>query len=273
MYIKKSKVDKRSSGAIAVISCLALLVLSAVVLQASDIDLMTDQYGTIMGTVSDAETESSIEGALVILTYHETVRSTLTDSQGKYSFSEVPNCFCLKNVSAHMKGYASQYKMVAVQKITYVDFQLEQEEGNGEPTGGTITGIVTDAITGLPIPDALMTLKYHEVVRTQKTDSNGRYTFTEVPICFCLKNVSAEKEGYEDQYEMVAVSEITYVNFSLEPAGSNEPNSGVPVDRADEMEAFTNPDVMGLGVMGMVIAIFTVLVCLIFLKSFKILIW
>jgi hypothetical protein len=115
-----------------------------------------------------------------------------------------------------------------------------------------------------------MTLKYHEVVRTQFTDSNGLYTFTDVPICFCLKNISASKRGYESQYQLVAVEEITYANFSLKPASSNDPKGepdiapnginekGISVEQKDHHIALTG-----------VIGIFLVFAICIYLYSIK----
>jgi len=267
MYIGRKKMNRNGFVGLAFMSVLVIIVLSATVLQAGITSPVDDQYGTIMGTVSDSETGEPIQGALVILTYHDVIRNTLTDEKGYYCFNQVPNCFCLKNVSAHKEGYISQYKMVAVQEITIVDFQLEPEEGDGEPTGGTITGIVTDAVTGLPIPDALMTLKYHEVVRMQYTDSDGYYIFTDVPLCFCLKNVSAEKKGYESQYKMVAVQEMTYVNFSLEPVGSGETDQDAPVGNANDFEAITGPEAVTIGIAGIAIALVSVLLWMIVLLS------
>ncbi|ODS41249.1 MAG: hypothetical protein A7315_06770 [Candidatus Altiarchaeales archaeon WOR_SM1_79] len=180
----------------------------------------------ITGIVTDSETENPIPDALMILKYHDIVRTEFTDDEGYYTFTNVPNCFCLKNVSASKKGYESQYKLVAVSGVTYVNFSLNPDGNNINPYDCIITGIVTDSETGNPIPDALMTLKYHDVIRIELTDSKGQYTFTNVPNCFCLKNVSASKNGYESQYKLVAVSQVTYVNFSLDPSEDDPGNEG-----------------------------------------------
>ncbi len=195
-------------------------------------------YGIITGIVTDDETNDPIPHALMVLKYHNVIRTELTDSKGQYTFTKVPLCFCLKNISASKNGYESQFKMVAVHKITYVNFSLEPIEDNGNSMYGIITGIVIDAETNDPIPDVLMTLKYHGLIRTELTDSDGWYTFTEVPICFCLKNVSASKNGYESQYKLVAVSEITYVNFTLNPTPDDltDTNSNLVSGKTDPGE-------------------------------------
>jgi hypothetical protein len=225
-YNRRSVIGMKKSGQIVaskfiivfmVICSVAVLILSTGLAQ-NIIGWINDPTeGSITGIVTDADTGEPIPDTLMTLKYHGVVRTELTDSNGRYKFTGVPICFCMKNVSASKNGYESQYKMVAVQKITHVDFSLEPIEDGSGSMYGIITGIVTDAETNDPIPDALMTLKYHGLIRTEFTDSNGWYTFTEVPICFCLKNVSASKNGYESQYKLVAVSEITYANFSLEP--------------------------------------------------------
>jgi hypothetical protein len=183
--------------------------------------------GTVIGTVVDSETSDPIPGALITIRYHDEVQTALTDSQGEYVFTCVPDCFCLKNISAQKRGYEDQHVQVSVFEITYVNFSLKPTGKNKDPTHGVITGVVTDAETNEPIPETLMTLKYHDVVRTDFTDSKGRYKFNRVPICFCMKNVSAEKKGYEEQYKLVAVYKITYVNFSLEPIDDNGSMYGI----------------------------------------------
>jgi hypothetical protein len=203
-------------------------------------DGSNSMYGIITGIVTDAETNDPIPHALMVLKYHDIIRTEVTDSKGQYTFTKVPLCFCLKNISASKNGYESQFKMVAVHKITYVNFSLEPIEDGGNSMYGIITGVVIDAETNDPIPDALMTLKYHGLIRTEHTDSDGWYTFTEVPICFCLKNISASKEGYESQYKLVAVYEITYANFSLnlKTEGASDADSNFISGRSEGEETF-----------------------------------
>ncbi len=220
------------------ICTIALLVLSSGLAQNILEWVNGTNEGTITGIVTDAETDEPIPNALMTLEYHDIFRTELTDSKGRYTFTNVPICFCLKNVSVYKKGYEDQYKMVAVSKLTVVDFSLKPIDNGNDPNEGIITGFVKDAVTDDPIPDVLMTLKYHDITRTELTDSNGWYTFTNVPICFCLKNISASKRGYESQYELVAVSEITYVNFTLNPTPDDltDANSNLVSGKTDTGE-------------------------------------
>lgn len=210
-------------------------------------------YGTITGVVMDAETDEPLASALMTLKYHDLIRTDLTDSNGEYSFDNVPICFCLKNISAAKIDYESEYQLVGVSELTYVNFSLSptsatppddeepEEPPDDEPPEdddlwGIITGIVTDAKTTIPIAGALVTLKCHDETRTQLTNSDGEYEFAKVPICFCLKNVSVDKSGYESQYELTGVHEITWVNFTLEPASSTEINPPVSNPNADPQD-------------------------------------
>ena len=203
MNDNRRKNRRRLVSVIIAISVVTLLVFSAVSAQNLIKGISGPSEGTITGIVRDAETNYPIPNALMTLEYHDTVRTGLTDSKGQYTFTNVPLCFCMKNVSASKDGYENQYKLVAVYKITYVDFSLEPIEDSSGPYDGVLTGVVTDAETNEPIPDALMTLKYHDTIRTELTDSKGQYTFTNVPLCFCMKNISAYKGGYESQYKLV----------------------------------------------------------------------
>lgn len=220
------------------ICTIALLVLSSGLAQNILEWVNGANEGTITGIVTDAETDEPIPNALMTLEYHDIIRTELTDLKGRYTFTNVPICFCLKNIFAYKNGYEGQYKMVAVSKLTVVDFSLKPIDNGNDPNEGIITGIVKDAVTDDPIPDVLMTLKYHDIIRTELTDSNGWYTFTNIPICFCLKNLSASKRGYESQYELVAVSEITHVNFTLNPTPDDldDSSSNFVSDKTDTGE-------------------------------------
>jgi archaellin len=85
------------------------------------------------------------------------------------------------------------------------------------PIKGDIIGIIFDAKTNDPLPDTKITLEFHDLIFTTMSDSNGQFNFKDVPICFCLKILTASKNGYVVQEQEVAVHEITFVNFTLEP--------------------------------------------------------
>ncbi len=269
MKNNKSRTLKKPVLIFGVILSIILSVILVVPLQTIGTSTSNSaMYGTLTGIVTDAETDEPLASALMTLKYHDLIRTDLTDSDGEYTFDNVPICFCLKNISAAKLGYESEYQLVGVSEITYVNFSLtptsdtppddeepeeppeddDPEEPPEEPPDdeeppeddddlwGIITGIVLDAKTNLPISGALVTLKCHDELRTQYTNSDGEYTFDNVPICFCLKNVSVDKNGYGSEYQLVGVHEITYVNFTLEPASSTEINPPVSNPNANPQD-------------------------------------
>jgi hypothetical protein len=191
----------------------------------------------VTGTVYDADTNKPIQNALVTMEYHEIIRKEYTDSFGQYTFNRVPECFCLKNMTASKDGYFTQEIWVAVSDKTVVDFYLNpiQNDPNPNPNEGCVIGWVTDAETNKPIEAAEMTITYHDFIQIDYTDSNGKYMFENVPICYCLKNVTATMKGYESQSQLIGVSDVTYLNFSLksieEPKDPEDPID--PIDPED----------------------------------------
>mgnify|MGYP000727108697 CR=1 FL=1 len=109
-------------------------------------------YGSVLGTVTDLENGELLEGAKVVIEYHDMVRTTFTDSEGEYRFDQVPECFCLKKVTASMDHYRPETEEVGVSGETVVDFALMIEEM--QPEDGTLSGVVYDAETGEPIEGA-----------------------------------------------------------------------------------------------------------------------
>jgi hypothetical protein len=240
MKYQESKAIKRPVFILGIICSIIFSMILIVPLQTIGMT-STDNtaiYGTITGIVTDTETDEPISNAVMTLTYHDMVRVDRTDTEGWYEFDNVPICFCLKNISAFKDGYEPRYQLVGVYELTYVNFTLipinstspdpeePEEPPEDEPPDdedgfyGLIAGVVIDASTKEPIPGATVTLTCHDEIRTQYTDPNGEYMFDKVPICYCLKNVSIVTNGYENQYQMVAVNELTFVNFTLEPKNS-----------------------------------------------------
>jgi len=82
---------------------------------------------------------------------------------------------------------------------------------------GAITGTVTDALTGDPIPGANITVTSSDYTKTNtNTDANGHYTITDVPVG--NYTVTASATGYESasQHSITVVAgEPTTVNFTL----------------------------------------------------------
>ncbi len=204
--------SKRSVSAIIVVSVIAVMFLALLPASAGPGPL----GATVTGTVTDMNDGSPIENALVTISYHGTERSVLTDAMGKYTIMNVPECYCLKNIKVTKDGYRPESEDVGVSGVTVVDFQLMIMEK--EPFMGSIVGTVTDSWDGKALEGVRMILEYHETLREAFTDTEGRYGFTEVPECFCLKKVSAYLEHYQKAEQEVAVAGVTTVDFQLDIA-------------------------------------------------------
>lgn len=228
MKAKGKKVSPRSMTALVVISAIAMMLTALVPAMA----LPGSSFGSVTGTVTDVNDGEPIEGARVAMYYHGIVRIDITDSEGKYTINNIPECFCLKTMNVSKDGYRPESKEVAVNGVTVVDFQLHLMEL--EPYTGTIVGTVTDENDGRPLQDALVKLEYHETVRETYTDSEGIYRFDQVPECYCLKKVTASKEGYRPETQEVGVSGVTVVDFQL-MVEEQEPPTGTVTGKVTDV--------------------------------------
>ena len=83
---------------------------------------------------------------------------------------------------------------------------------------GTLSGYVTDPAMN-PIEGARVRVYFHETYEENYTDSSGYYHVTNIPICYCLKNATASKEGYNTEWVLLAIGENTTYDFVLTPSG------------------------------------------------------
>ena len=172
---------------------------------------------TLMGMVTDINTGSPIIGALVQLEYNDHIRETTTEADGLYLFEDVPEAWNPKHIKVSKEAFRPESKDIDVEGDTVADFQLMIEELPPNADKGTLSGVVVDANTGEPVEGTQMTLEYHEAILSVATDAEGRYTFTNVPVCYCLKDLSASKDGYTPQAMSIGIDEGTIQDISLVP--------------------------------------------------------
>ncbi len=171
--------------------------------------------GTLIGTVVDAVTNTSLAGAKIEV--QGTGLSATTDVTGRFTLSNVPPGTQVVLISA--TGYVSQSFTLAVTAGVTYDFQTVRL--TPAPTTSTATGRVTDAITGKPIVGADVTVTGTAVIGTTlstKTDATGTYTLTGITLLeFTLK---ATATGYDSQAATIKTTGYgTYaVNFTLSPS-------------------------------------------------------
>ena len=81
---------------------------------------------------------------------------------------------------------------------------------------GSLSGYVND-ISMYPIEGALVRVYFHGTYEEDYSDSTGYYHVTDIPICYCLKNCTALKEGYSTEWVLLGITENTTYDFILTP--------------------------------------------------------
>lgn len=79
---------------------------------------------------------------------------------------------------------------------------------------GSLSGYVNNSLMS-PINGALVRVHFHETYEEDYTDSSGYYKVDNIPICFCLKNCTASKQGYKTKWILLPIDEKTTHNFIL----------------------------------------------------------
>jgi len=81
---------------------------------------------------------------------------------------------------------------------------------------GNLSGYVNDTLMN-PIQGARVRVYFHGTYEEDYTDSSGYYHVINIPICYCLKNATASKEGYETEWILLSITENTTHDFVLTP--------------------------------------------------------
>ncbi|MBN1280337.1 MAG: right-handed parallel beta-helix repeat-containing protein [Candidatus Thermoplasmatota archaeon] len=84
---------------------------------------------------------------------------------------------------------------------------------------GTLSGYVNDTAMQ-PLEGARVRVSFHETYEEDYTDASGYYHVTNIPICYCLKNATASKSGYEPDTVWLGITENTTLDFMLTRASS-----------------------------------------------------
>ena len=101
---------------------------------------------------------------------------------------------------------------------------------------GILSGYVKDASMN-PIEGAKVRVYFHGTYEENYTDSSGHYNVTNIPICWCLKNATASKEGYITEWVLLAIGENTTYDFVLTPLDTiyvDDDNTQGPWDGTEE---------------------------------------
>ncbi|HMB68190.1 MAG TPA: carboxypeptidase regulatory-like domain-containing protein, partial [bacterium] len=181
---------------------------------ASDIEtgLHILEYRGPLGTVTGRVTETGspgvgVAGARVEIV--ETGVSVLTDGAGNYTLKDTGGAVTLQ---AEAYGYGT----AAVPVTVTAGAVLTQNLSIAALPGGSVSGLVYDAVTALPVPAAVI-----EIVGTplvQVSDGAGNYAHDAVPTG--SYNVSASAFGYDTRLSPVTTAFGTSltVDFAMEPS-------------------------------------------------------
>src|SRR5699024_5971066 len=144
------------------------------------------------------------------VTVEETGRSTKTDpSDGTYTLSSlVPGDYTLQ---AEAYGFYMEEAAVSVDE----DETVSQNFTLDEMPDGTLSGIVTDEITGEPIENATLSFVEDANVTPVETDENGEYELTAYEGTYTLK-VAANGYHYSDVEVFIEDGKVQQ-DVALEP--------------------------------------------------------
>lgn len=162
--------------------------------------------GNISGSVKDAETGVVIGSALIRVydTDGNLLKTARTSSAGSYSVDMPAGSYIIK-VSAGYYRTAKMAVTVTPGSTVYAEtFLMVYVTG----TVGTTSGIITNAVTGLPVPNVTVRVRSGwnnmrgRVIATTTTNSNGVY---EVSCGVGLYTIEYSKSGFVTGYKNIVV--------------------------------------------------------------------
>jgi protocatechuate 3,4-dioxygenase beta subunit len=180
------------------------------------------ETGSISGRVTDEVSGDPILHAHMIAVGLDNwcFGEAWTDSNGDYLIPQL--CAGIWQVRAEAPGYVPEIypdtvPVIEDQNTPNIDFALTPMGGGT----GSISGRVTDEVTGLPIISAEVRLSgmYHDV---WYTDTAGYYMCDNVPAGFYLVTVHAMgyyPETYPDSVPVLEGQNTPNINFALTPMG------------------------------------------------------
>ena len=177
--------------------------------------------GSLSGYVNDTNMDP-IEGALVRVYFHGTYEEDYSDSSGYYHVTDIPICNCTKNCTASKEEYITEWVWLSIGENTTYDFVLTPLA----QYNGSLSGYVNDTSMN-PIEGALVQVYFHGTYEENYSDTSGYYHVTNIPICYCLKNCTASKQGYKTEWVLLGITENTTYDFVLEPLTGPELAIGI----------------------------------------------
>lgn len=167
---------------------------------------LTPQGGSITGVVTDASNGTPLSGATI--TTQPATSAATTNAQGAYTISNVTAG--AYTVTASRTGYAPNSAAVGVSVGLSATANLVLT-----PLPGSVTGVVSDAVTGAPLSGATVTTQ--PPTSTVTTNAQGVFTIGGVPAG--AYTVTATRASYSPNSTaaVVAPGQTATANLALTP--------------------------------------------------------
>ena len=168
--------------------CYVFIIVAAIALATPDAHAKDNGLFKVKGKVTDMATGKKIKGATVTLTSTSGTETLTTNKKGKYKSKVPPGQY---TIEISYPDYISQSKDVDVTDTTVVvDAALEPVGDGGGGSGVTLSGMVTNKLTGQGIEGASVTLSATGFTVSLTTDSQGNYSEDLAPGVYTM-DVSA----------------------------------------------------------------------------------
>ena len=189
-------------------------------------------YGSVNGTITDVVSGLPITGVRVVLSPSgsDDGAETFTDDYGNYSFTDFnPG---LVYLAASKDGYTLSIKSTIIIPLSTVEQDFALASGALPGVNGSIRGVVTNSVTGLPVSGARVILAPagSDGADERMTDGLGRYSFIGYNAGPAF--ISASKDGFVLNGKSVTIlsNNTTVTNFALVPIISKGVVTGTVYD-------------------------------------------
>ncbi|MEH7320267.1 carboxypeptidase regulatory-like domain-containing protein, partial [Priestia megaterium] len=174
---------------------------------------LTSNPASLSGIVTDAQTGSPLAGALVQVFVVGTtipVKSTLTDATGQYRISNL-------SVGTYNILFSSKDFIDQAVSITLVSNETKILDIALDPKFATITGVVLDAKTGIPLANILIEVFNNQgvLITSTLTGVNGQYKIFNLPAGKFTIKASSKDYFPESKTSTLTPGETEVINFTI----------------------------------------------------------
>ncbi|MBM3327948.1 MAG: T9SS type A sorting domain-containing protein [Calditrichaeota bacterium] len=175
-----------------------------------------DQFGRVVGRVTDPEGNAFAGAAVVLHGVNGIAMRTGTDGQGAFVFERVPAGVYEIVADAGDHGRAGQRIDVEAGAVVEVHLVIEGNGGGGDDQPGRVVGQVVNA-DGQPLGGVRVFLVgiNHRFAQERQADREGRFVFERVPAGLYNVGADAGDHGHVIQQIEVAAGAVVEVRLVL----------------------------------------------------------